>query len=482
MSKGFSRLGWMALFTFPLWGVLALLRDASFHELPALTSVLKFSFLQAFASALGAFILGIPVGVSLLNDKTQFNRMIRWVLFAFAGLPALFWISAVFWWSYQFQWVPRGYLPIVICHSFMNFALVALGFERASRFTLGSYLDVALTMGMRRGPFWKNIALPLLAKDLALLFLVVFGFCFASLSAPLVFSTPDLATLEVYISRLGLREGRWNEALVLGGAQWIALATVLFFLPQRDLKIKASSNQWGEVAGKLGLLLVVVPVLFLSLSLMNLFLEFLRIEFWQSFWMHFSWIAVFGTISVGGMATLFTLLTCWGLFLMGPDAFLRKFLLGYLSPSMALAALVMFLLPGNHWAWDLVKVGGALALLLFPALYRWTFDSHWRSLDRLWVQGEVLGGSPHWITKNIMVPNSLQTLCWMAGVAGIWAVTDFALPSLILQRPLSLAMASQAAFMSYQISIGQAYMLLCLLFGLAFLLVLKLLLRENPNV
>lgn len=393
-----------------------------------------------------------------------------------ASLPSLIWISSFFWWASLADVLPRGLVAIVVVHSLMNVGLIAIGLELILRARLSRFNEVAQVMGLPSWKFWAKVALPLLWKDMVLLGLVVFGFCFTSLSVPLIFSTAKASTLEVLIFQLGVREGAWGQALVLSLFQWALIAAMALSLGWFQIPQVFPRSSWRWVAPPIFQWVFAIPVLFLILSHLSLVAQFTKLSFWHEVGQVFHWSSLIGSLFTLVSVALIFLLLILGVGLIGPQGLFKNFMRSYASPSMAIMGVFLFLIPGESIGSDLLKLSFGLSFLFFPGLYRWLGEPHFEALRNQWDQARILGARPSLIARRIWWPQSFEVLSLMIGLACLWAVSDFALSGMLLQRPYSIALTAQSAFNSYRVDIGMTYTLICLSLGIGvFVLVRKLL-------
>ncbi len=459
--------------TAPLWGLLFYVKVWNLPSLEKWLPSLIFSLTQAVFSTFGALLFGLLISLALLSCEGKKYQTLRGITLAFAALPSLVGISALFWWSSVFNFLPRGLGAIVTVHTFMNFGLIALGLDAIFRTRLGRCNEVSSTLGVSPWLFWSKVAFPLVVRDIALLFLVVFGFCFTSLAVPMIFSTANQTTLEVLIFQWGVRQGDWGAALSLSVVQWFVIALLALSLGWFQMPQKGVGSSWGWLTRSEFQLFYLIPIIFVLSAYVRLLLEFLKPSFWKEFAEIFSLSAFLGTLLTGLLVALSFLFLLLGAAWIEPQSKFKKFMRSYAAPSTAIIGVFLFLIPGHSIAADLIKLSIGLCLLFFPGLYRWMGESHFESLRTQWVQAQVLGASPWIIAKRIIWPQSLEVMAWVTGLAALWSVSDFALSSMLLQRPFSLALVANEAFNSYRIDMGLAYTLFCLLLGIGFTLLLR---------
>lgn len=469
-----GRPAFIGFLTFPLWCLLFYVSEWSWPVFESWGPSLAFSFQQAFWSTVGALLIGLLWASSLLAfSSSRFYFPLKLLTLGFTVLPALVWINATFWWAGWFQKVPQGLTAIVAVHTLMNMGLVALGAEELLRSRIGKWSEVAQVLGVKSIGFWWRIALPLVKKDLLLLGFVVFSFCFASLSVPMIFATPQDTTVEVLIFQWGIREGRWSHALVLSLLQWAGLASVALILGGPRPQMQSYKVNWRPWVRKEGALLFLVPVVFLGWTYLDLFQKFFSAGFWSEVAAAFSWPALLGSLTLSFSTALLMLVLLLLVSFMQPQRGLRLFLLSYVAPSLAVIGVVFFLLPGESVLWDILKLAVGLSLAFFPGLYRWLGDSHFQSLKAQVRQAEVLGASSWQIASRVVWPQSVEVFSWVTGLAVLWAVSDFALSTMLLQRPYSLALIAETALSRYRVDVGSVYTMGCLSLGLVFFYLLR---------
>lgn len=468
----FSALGafcFILIFISPFLILTFYIKEWSLPELEQVLPVLIFTALQAVGSTIGAMLLGVSASLGYLTLQNERRRFFyRKLILGFAALPSLFWITAYFWWSQNLGAGVEGLFPIVVCHAFLNFALVTLGSERIVHLKLGRLAEVSQAMGVRPWRFWSQIAGPLVWKEHFLLAIVIFSLCFSSLSVPLIFSSPDTPTLEVLIARWALREGQWGAALSLGILQWVIIAALSWLILPASKVGRWQKQNWRVWVRPEFQLTLFLPSFFILLAYISFFRTLLEKKFWLDFTTHFSWVALAGSWAITMGVIFLSLLFFLFMSLVGPSRSLRYFLRSYSAPSTAIMALCLILLPGTHPLVELFKISLGCTLLSFPVLYRTMIDTEWSVFLGQWTLARLLGAS-HWlIVRDVWWPQAQPMVSTVVGLAVLWGISDFALAGLVLQRPYSLALLAENALNSYNVELGQAYTLLCLILGIAF--------------
>ena len=109
-----------------------------------------------------------------------------------------------------------------------------------------------------------------------------------------------------------------------------------------------------------------------------------------------------------------------------------------------------------------------LAILFFPALYRWAVESSLQGVENQIQTGACLGAGQGLIFKKIVWPQCKYSFFFLGGVAGFWAAGDFAFTMITSQGESHLALAASQLLKRYRIEQGLALIWVMLFFGFLF--------------
>jgi len=269
--------------------------------------------------------------------------------------------------------------------------------------------------------------------------------------------------------KLRLDQG-YSQALSLALVQMLFLLFVSTFIssPSRGSSIKNVNYQL--LKGSLGLLVpfasslivlfgLVFPLfkglggifkVYSALELLNLSLGSLLLGF-----------------GVGAVCFVLLSYSCY----LYREKWLHHFLRGYVSPSSAITAFAFLLIFPNSPPWIYAKIIIAISLVTLTVVYRLFVDDELINLMGQSQVAESMGSSRRQTFMWVIYPQMKKNISYAAGVAGFWAVGDFALSSLLAHNDFSLGLSLRTLLSSYRIETAGALAWLVLLCGLIVLLV-----------
>jgi thiamine transport system permease protein len=417
-------------------------------------SVLGFTFLQAFLSAVLSFAVGL-LGAFGLNAFASSGRNLRvaeiFVLLPNAA-PVLLLLLAVF---KFFPWA-RGFEGILFVHVMLNSGLVAVSLVALFQMKVGGLAELAWIEGATKFQFLRAIWSEL-KTDFAVLALFVFAICFASFSVPLLIGGSRATTMETLIFQKIRLSGDWGEAVALASIQASAVFLISCFLNFRTSPaLTPKIIRLPLLSWKPGLLPLLLPPLLLLFGLFSglakglgqlAALEMFHIEFWPL--LQGSVLVGFGT---GFLVALLLAILAY----VAPKGLARRALLGYAAPSAVLMGFaILFFWRATGFA-SYIKIVLGLSLASVPAFYRLQWDSVLTALDGQRLVARTLGADDWLIFSKIVWPQIVTPAFRIAGLASVWAWGDFSLSSVVAERTLSLAMVIQGLMGSYRLDAATA--------------------------
>ena len=479
-------------------------------------SVFLSTFAQAGLSALLSLLLGVAGALGLcafpsaspskLHTKTGFINLPAIQLFCLlpALLPPLVTGLAYINVSEWFFRFPFSFYTVLSVHVLMNMGLVSVFFSRLLNQQASPLSAYAFGHGANRWLFLKTLLFFELRKDLLLLFLLVFSFCWTSFSVPLLVGGTHGQTIEVFIAEKLKDPATWPEAMALFALE-TSLVFVFFFLIYKnptthqtvELQANGSKTNGSKITGKspvkrfkgLSFVLqnvtlnqnptlyllpcrpfILLPLLPAGLILIGLLggLPLLSLHsFWPDIWLIKGDIISAWTYSVlvglGAGFITFALLSLVAFCLF--DLFLRRFLIAWTGASTAFMGFAFLLLGTDGLGAVWLKWALGLSLLFLPALYRLGGES---VLGRLKEQAQVaklMGAGYGMIFKKIIHPQCQQAFWFLSGVASFWAVGDFAYSSIVAGEHTHLALLIQDLLASYRLELATLLTWLLLMTG-----------------
>ncbi len=474
--RGLLRILFVLVLTSPLLLLVAFMGNWVWPSLEELGPVLYFTVLQAFLSAAVSVFLGLLAGIGLLRLKARpFFHWLEFLVLWPNLVPVLMVILAVLNLVTSWMQFPFGLPAIVGIHSLLNMGLVAVALGRILPSRLGAVGELAYLEGCSAFRFWRVTLWPYFGRDLILLFILVFSFCFTSFAIPLVVGGMWGTTLEVLIFQK-LRSARsWGEALPLALLQVGAIFALAAVLAGRAKRPLVEVSPWSPVLGgwlsprglwALGLL----PTAIVLSGLMTGLPQGLR-QWRGTPEIHGQVLPLMlGTLGVGvAVGGLVFLLLLWLAFLW-PHRGLQLFLRGYSAPSTAVTGFALLVWGSLSDSMVMTKIVVGLVLIYFPSLYRWLGESVLSPLYGQWQVAYLLGASPGLIFRRVVLPQVAGGFRLISGLAAFWALGDFALSSLLAPREMTLAMLVYGLMGAYRLELATLLVWPLLLLGAPFLL------------
>lgn len=429
-------------------------------------SVFGFTIFQAALSAMLAIALGVMGAYGLAAAEIRFGRMNGKLLGALAVLPnvapVLLFLLAVL----KFLPMLRGLPGIIVVHALLNIGLVSASVTRLFREKVAGIADLAWVEGTTRLKFAVRVVWPTLRSELATIFAFVFALCFSSLAVPLVLGGSSATTTEVLIWQRIRINGDFASGLGLAFLQLASILVLTFLLRRKTDSVKTPGAQLAQplLASLWGLPIVLFPSALLVASMfdrpwvgaMQFFeQDVLAAELVRGF-LGSAFIAL-----SSGMLVAFLLLK---IAYVDPRGAWRKFLLGYVAPSSVITGFSILMIWRETGAATYFKIIFALALITVPAFYRLYWDAALEGLRGQRLVARSLGASA-WLTyRRVVLPQLISPVCFIAGLASLWAWGDFAMSRVIAERDITLAMTIQSLMGSYRFDMA-TFLVWILLFG-----------------
>ncbi len=436
-------------------------------------SVLFWTFIQAFFSSVFSILFGIPGALGLCVLPKSRLWIYEGIYILPAMLPPL--VAVLSWVNFVefFTRFPFGFFSIGGIHVLINMGLVSVFLSRMMSFQSG-LSQWAMVYNISWWSLLKKILFYELRKDLLLIFLLVFSFCFTSFSVPLLVGGSSGQTLEVLIAEKLKDPDLWPQAVSLFGVETLFIFFLFyilyFYFSQGSLSQKIFSNQKKfyfsmPTSYSISFLIIgFVPCLVLLIGLLRGF----SLSAWQELKSiqsvtFFAWLqTLFLGVGVGGVVLV---LLSWCAFCF-QSIFLRRFLVAYTTGSVAFMGFCFLLIEWDHPLGVWFKWSVGLGLLFFPALYRLMGES---LLNRLEVQVRLahLMGASFWEQFiRIIWPQCVPTFFLLAGVAAFWATGDFAYSAITAGSQQNLALLIQDVFSMYRLELASILTLILLASGI----------------
>lgn len=447
-------------------------------------SVALLTLQQALASAAASVALGFVGALGLMSIANRGLTSMRLLALLPSAAPILLLILAFLKVFVAF----RGIAAIVALHSIINSGVVALALFAAVEVRLSGFAELAFIEGTGRVTFIRRVLAPLLMPDLIKSFLFVFILCFVSFSVPLVLGGSRATTLEVLIWQKIRIDADWSQALRVSAFQMFVILSFSFLLSHQFFVSSASFKTMGSrlksgsrpralqhFGWSGGLIVVLAPLLLMAVGAFDSLLTGVR-EFFNT-----PAIAailpevIFNSFSVSLMTGAFVSAVFAVIAYSEISGWSRRLLLGYSAPSAAITGFAILVVWREFGFATEVKIALAIAMVSLPGLFRLRLDEAIASLRGQRDTARVLGASEAQIFWHILVPALAPTFGFLSGLAAVWAWGDFALSSVIAERPVTLALTIQSLMESYHFEIATALIWVLLMGAVATFFIFQLL-------
>lgn len=432
------------------------------------------SFHQAFFSATFSILFGLWGAAGLLCFSTGLRRRWRALLELFLllpnFLPVIFTLLALLNLVDPF---PMGRWGIVLVHTALNWGLAAVLLAGLIENKAGGAAELAWVEGCGRFRFLTRVLLPMLSKDILLLWTFVFSVCFGGFAVPLVVGGGRGTTLEVLIFERIRLSTDWSQAVMIAALQSILLFALALAASRGKGAPRDRIAQMHLFRSRSG----VAPILLATFLLALGYLQGLPLGFAQlANFLELSgdlWRSSLGTMTVGmltGVLCFALLLTASALI---PSRWFEKFMTGFAPPSQALTAFAFLVVTPNEGFWPFVKIPLALTLLTVPVLWRMGWQADLDSLKRQREVASTLGASGAEFLKWVALPQLAPRAATLAGLAAVWAAGDFAVSRILAHRDLTLAMMTETLMTGYRLGLASVLGIAVLVAGILCFALMK---------
>jgi thiamine transport system permease protein len=458
---------WLILFLFATLPYLILVSQFSVNfdfDYQEFYWVLKRSFFQSFASASLTLCLAFFLSFGLRAYSVSISdRFINFSCLVPFFMPPLFIVLSMMAWIRPF---PMGVWSVIAAHVFLSVGYCSLQLARIRGSRLGSMAETCVTMGVSRGSFQKNIFLPLVQRDLSLLWLLIFFQSFSSFAIPLLLGGGQAASLEVLIYELIRIQGNWGAAIVISLAQG-AIVMALGSLISKSFSIETDRRGFSQdpyLVRSVGYLFPTV----LFLMALGLFKEssiFVHFDFLKSgqIWNQIasSLSVAFGT-SLGVYFFLLLLSFVW------QEGLKADFFLRYSGPTPALTGFsILIFFPTMTFGFYFQSIL-ALILISFPFFMKSDFAPLLRSLESQKQLAQVLGAHKLKTFVYVVWPQLHSAILRISALVGIWAMGDFSVSRLLATRDHTLALEIESLASHYRLDQAISLSFVLLFFMVVF--------------
>jgi thiamine transport system permease protein len=320
---------------------------------------------------------------------------------------------------------------------------------------VGRMAELAWVEGVSRKDFLIKVLIPLLWSDLLRIALFVFALCMTSFAVPLLLGGSQGTTIEVLIFENVRQSLNWSAALGLSALQtMIVLGLSLALHREQNTKLQNFIPPVPLLEWRGGLVFTFFPsAIVIGGMLLRLPQAFTEWNALTGYVIEWSWLTA-GSVMVGLLTGLFTMGLLIALLIAQPSGWLEKLMLGFVAPSTALVGFALLLLWRAGGVHSLIKVSIGLTLIFAPAFYRLYWHGMLQSLRGQVESAQVLGASPWKTAFEILLPQSIETCMFLAGIAAFWAWGDFALSAIVGENTMTLAMLTHGLASSYRLALA----------------------------
>lgn len=414
----------------------------------------KNSMIQSFCAAGLIMLFSLPMSMGLFQLPSQFYDLTKKMLLLPQILPSIFSVLIAFslWKPFPLGTVGISFIFLIV---HLGFAVVFV--HTATIEKLGSFPGVSEVFGLGHWKFLTKIFLPLLKGELLACFLMIFIFCFSSLSVPLVAGGGRDTNMEILVFEKIFINQDWSSAWTLGVFQSLFLSGLSLLLLRGTAQIKLEFLPSKYLHSNFGFAMVVI-YLFLylagyglgiaqSLPEINQFLTFFT-EIWKA------------TLNSLLFLVLYLALSLVLLYLWLYD-FAQNYKFNFASHLIAASTMIVgfsfYLNFPLSREWDLLKLPLAMSILTFPVLFKSFLEKPLADLKDQVITAQVFGISNHQIVILILMKRIQRPLMVWFSFLAIWFLSDFAVSRALGTQTETLGLMAQGFLSGYRLSL--AYLL-----------------------
>ena len=454
------------VFVLPLLSLLTYLGRMELPPFSEWKSTLVWSSIQSAASASISLVIGFFLALLLLSSG---RRWTMWLMLALL-LPGFFPPLMIVLTGMQVtDWLGLSSLGlgvVVFCHALMNVGLVAVGVYQLVVMRLKGMIELATVESAPYKMIVGSIILRRLWRELAILFFLVFSMCFNSFSIPLILGGDQTMSFEVLVYQKVRVYNDWNQALFYVFFEMFFVSCFIWLLPkQDDESVVTELLQFGRWPMPMVFAFCLAPLLLVLFSeLAGVLPALTQLHLLSELGGHF-WVLSFQSLYLGFAASFVSVLLCWCMGYLSPWGKLRKVFQGLSAPSAVVVGFGLMLLFGDQPYLQLVSLVLGLSILFFPYLYRWQLDPALQRLQSQVEMAKVMGAGRSQIFWDILRPQLVSPVGFIAGVMGFWVIGEFALVQLMTGKELTLAVLAQGLLERYRLDLGSIVILWTITLG-----------------
>jgi thiamine transport system permease protein len=422
--------------------------------------------LQALGSAFFSVVLGLLISLGLVKVNSRFRSLFLSLAMIPSIMPALLSILIVLAIVNPF---PSGVWGIIITHTFIfsGFAAVHL-FQLIKEQSLG-LIEVSYVLGASRFQTYREV-IRMLQDDILSLGFIIFTIAFASFSVPIAVGGGQGITLEILIYEKIRMTSDWGQAVGISIFQIMILFLFSLFQSRKLLTVQSFrpvvSNSFSWFGHWFGLL-----ALFVYAGMMFGGVIFFSFNGWIKV---YQMTGLFGsvlnvlpsTLSLGLLVAAFSMFLLLMTAYLNNVRWLQKILKGLVAPSLSLIGFSIILLKSESSMPQIFFYTLGFSIFIFPALYRFGFDSVLTGIHGQIEVARVLGANENLIFKDIIFPQVFPAALRLGGLAVIWQIGDFALARYVFTEEKVMGQIIYSLLNSFRIDQGMAIMSFNLILGI----------------
>lgn len=445
----------VALFIAPYIPLLGFL---SSWELPSdkLAQIYIASTKQALWSVVLTGVLGGMCASGLMWSRfrlrgTSLMSALEYLVLLPSLLPSLFVIISVL------SVIPRypfGIRGVVILHALSMMGFCGVLFVRLMDDKLGQHSVIAQSLGAGWFFFLRKMA-PLYMRDLLLILAVLFFYFLTSISIPLIIGGTALTSVEKMIYDQIAVNHNWNIAIQYFVLQAALLVPVFVFAQTYSAKSPAQTEYMRLGHSLAGLIIALVPSGILVMGLILRLapgLNALTIypEFSRSLPVVLIGSMLLGFLA-GGVSVI--LLAVWTLLSLNIHG--KRLIRVLCVPSITIVAFG-FSLWSVEGVWGFFYTALALSVIFVPVLFRLGIYQNLTRLQSQIDSARQLGANTVFLYHRVVLPQMAHHIFLLSGLCAVWAMSDFAVSRLILERDWTLGLWIQSLVQQYRWDVAVA--------------------------
>lgn len=440
------------------------------QQWPEIKWAFKNSIIQSASSAILALILAFIYTMAFFKIESKVKQRFLVLLLLLPSLvPSLFIIISL---MPIFDFLGRGLMSVVVAHGFIFSGFASLQIINSINNKCSDFVGHCYIGGVSRSQFIYKIVIPLIKRDLIYTGLIVFISAFSSFSIPLVLGSIQTTGLEVLIFEKFKVEFNLQSAFIISTLQSIFLLILSVFTIRKfqDYKFKKSTGPIYFSSSIALKFFYLIHFLFLSMYLyqivlglrfLNLAIEVLNVAL----------DSVFYTMSVAFTLASFSFLILQIYIFLFEKKILFTFFEVFILPSSTLIGLSSIVLYSGSLKFTVLII--ALITLLLPWVIKIFIHPKLLNLS-FQEQVSYIGGASKWqIYRYIRWPQLKNETIWSLSVLVFWAISDFTVTRIVLEKQETLSLVMYSLMSSYRLNQSVLISVVVLFLGLLNYLIIN---------